>query len=261
MAKWIIQKAFKVKPKLKNPILVEGLPGVGNVGKIAIDYLVDTLKPELLYKIHSDVFPHSVFFNEYGYVELPSVSIYRYKTKARDVLLLTGDVQPTRERASYEFCQKILDFAEEVSCKEIITLGGIGLPNEVKKPVVFGAFTDKGTMDQYKKYGGINTKTAEKIEAIVGASGLLIGLARLRDIKGVSLLSETYAHEMHFGFREAKALLEKLQTILGLKLDLQDLEKEIQLSEDAAPMLHEDRKSLKKQLRPMMDKVDLRYIG
>lgn len=261
MAKWIIQKAFKTKPKLNNPILIEGLPGVGNVGKIAIDYLVDTLKPELLYKIHSDVFPHSVFFNEDGYVELPSVSIYRYKGKARDILLLTGDVQPTRERASYEFCQKILDFAEEAGCKEVITLGGIGLPTEVKKPAVFGAFTDKGTMEKYKKYGGINTKTSEKIEAIVGASGLLIGLARLRDIKGVSLLSETYAHEMHFGFREAKVLLEKLRTILGIKLDLEDLEKEIQLNEEQVPLINDDRKSLKKQLRPMMEKVDLRYIG
>jgi hypothetical protein len=131
MAKWLVQKTFKGKLKLKNPILVEGLPGVGNVGKIALDYLVDTLKPELLYRIHSSVFPHSVFFNEDGFVELPSVSIYRHKGKTRDILLLTGDVQPTRESASYEFCEKILDFAEEVGCSEVVTLGGIGMPSEI----------------------------------------------------------------------------------------------------------------------------------
>src|SRR3990172_5695708 len=260
MAKWLIQKVLKGKLKLRNPLLVEGLPGVGNVGKIALDYLVDTLDPELLYKIHSNVFPHSVFFNQDGYLELPSVSLYRYKGKNQDILLLTGDVQPTRESASYEFCEKILDFADEMGCKEVITLGGIGLPTEVKKPIVFGAFTDKGTMLRYKKYGGINTKTSEKIEAIVGASGLLLGLAQLRNIKGASLLSETYAHEAHFGFREAKCLLERLQEILGIKLDLDELEKEIQCSEDGEKLLLDD-KNVKKSLRQMPEKADLKYIG
>ncbi|HKZ50065.1 MAG TPA: PAC2 family protein [Candidatus Nanoarchaeia archaeon] len=259
MAKWLIQKVFKGKLKLRNPLLVEGLPGVGNVGKIALDYLIDTLKPELLYKIHSNVFPHSVFFNEHGYIELPSVSIYKYKGKTRDILLLTGDVQPTRESASYEFCEKILDFAEEAGCKDIITLGGIGMQTEVKNPAIFGAFTDKNTMKQYKKYGGINTKTSDKIEAIVGASGLLLGLARLRNMRGVSLLSETFAHEYHFGFKEAKYLLEKLKPILGVNLKLDDLEKEIQFTEDQESVLQ--NKTVKKQLKMPGDNLDLPYIG
>ena len=263
MARWLIQRNFKKKPRLRNPILVEGLPGVGNVGKIAADYLIETLKPELLYTIHSSVFPHSVFFNESGYIELPSVSIYIHKGKNRDILLLTGDSQPTKESASYEFCEKILDFAEEVGCKEVITLGGIGMPSEVKKPAVFGAFTDKITMKRYKKYRGINTKAAERIDAITGASGLLLGLARLRDIKGASLLSETYAHECHLGFKEAKVLLEKLQPILGIKIKLEDLENEILHSEKS---LDEDIqaerrvKPGKKQLKPFSN-VDLKYIG
>ena len=261
MARWLIQRKFKKKPKLKNPILVEGLPGVGNVGKIAIDYLIEILKPELLYTIHSNVFPHSVFFNESGYLELPSVTIYRHKGKNRDVLFLTGDVQPTRESASYEFCEKILDFADEVGCKEIITLGGIGMPSEVKKPIVFGAFTDKSTMQRYKKYGGINTKTPEKIDAITGASGLLLGLARLRNINGASLLSETYAHECHFGFKEAKGLLERLQNILNIKLNLKDLEKEIQFTDDQETVLKGDSKLAKKHLKPFTDRADLKYIG
>ena len=33
----------KERPQLKDPILVEGLPGVGNVGKLAADHLVEQL--------------------------------------------------------------------------------------------------------------------------------------------------------------------------------------------------------------------------
>ena len=32
------------KPKLKDPVFIEGLPGVGNVGRIAAGYLVEELK-------------------------------------------------------------------------------------------------------------------------------------------------------------------------------------------------------------------------
>ena len=32
--------------KLNNPVLIEGLPGIGNVGKIAADFIVEELKGE-----------------------------------------------------------------------------------------------------------------------------------------------------------------------------------------------------------------------
>ena len=39
MERYLVKKINS--PKLKNPILIEGLPGVGNVGKIAVDFLID----------------------------------------------------------------------------------------------------------------------------------------------------------------------------------------------------------------------------
>ena len=43
MSTWRIDSIGK-KPKLNNPIFVEGLPGIGNVGKVAVDFLIDELK-------------------------------------------------------------------------------------------------------------------------------------------------------------------------------------------------------------------------
>jgi len=43
MSKWLTFEKFSKPLKLKNPILIEGLPGIGNVGKIAIDYIIDNL--------------------------------------------------------------------------------------------------------------------------------------------------------------------------------------------------------------------------
>jgi len=42
---------------LKDPILVEGLPGVGHVGKLVADHMVEELKAEKIIEIYSPHFP------------------------------------------------------------------------------------------------------------------------------------------------------------------------------------------------------------
>ena len=37
-------KYVEKKPKLNNPILIEGLPGIGNVGKLAVEHLIEMTK-------------------------------------------------------------------------------------------------------------------------------------------------------------------------------------------------------------------------
>ncbi len=62
MSTWRIDEFCK-KPKLKNAIFVEGLPGMGNVGKVVMDFIIDELNARKIYEITSDTFPHTVFFN------------------------------------------------------------------------------------------------------------------------------------------------------------------------------------------------------
>jgi len=133
--------------KLKEPILIEGLPGIGNVGKIAVDFMIDNLKPKKIYEIHSDGFPHAVFVNEQNMVDLPTIRIFHKKIKDRDVLFLAGDVQPIDEASCYEFCNKVLDILEDVKVKEVITLGGIGLQKIPENPQVYCTGNSKKIID------------------------------------------------------------------------------------------------------------------
>src|SRR3989344_9496560 len=104
---WKIEQTGKI-PKLTRPIFIEGLPGIGNVGKIAVDFLIDELKAKKIYEITSYTFPHSVFVNEDNLVELPIVEVFYKQMGKRDILLLGGDVQPVDEISSYEFSEKVL---------------------------------------------------------------------------------------------------------------------------------------------------------
>lgn len=43
-------------PKLTNPLLIEGLPGIGNVGKLAVEHLIDTINAKKFAEIYSKDF-------------------------------------------------------------------------------------------------------------------------------------------------------------------------------------------------------------
>lgn len=223
---WKIAQLGKI-PKLKKPVFIEGLPGIGNVGKVTVDFLIDELKAKKLYEITSYTFPHSVFVNEDNLIELPIVEIfYKQFSNKRDLLLLGGDVQPIDEVSSYEFSEKILDLAQKFNVKEVITLGGIGLTDIPKKPKVYCTANTKKIIDRYKNEL-VSNKLYGVVGPIVGVSGLLLGLASKRNIEAISFLAETYGHPMYLGIKGAKEILKVLNKSLNLNIDVNRLDREI----------------------------------
>ena len=124
-------------PKLKNPIFVEGLPGVGNVGKLAAEHLIDELDATKFAEVFSKDFPPQVFVLPNGTTKLVNNELYYWtakKANQRDLLMLTGDYQGLSSQGQYEIADKILDLLEKHNVKELFTLGGYGLGRLVPKP-------------------------------------------------------------------------------------------------------------------------------
>ena len=48
------------KPKLNNAILIEGLPGIGNVGKLAVSHLINVLNAKKSLEIYSSSLPRKL---------------------------------------------------------------------------------------------------------------------------------------------------------------------------------------------------------
>ncbi len=226
-------KLIGKKPRLDKPILIEGLPGIGNVGKVAVDFIVDELKAKKVYELFSYTFPHSVFVNENNLIELPSIEIYYKKMCGKnDLIFLVGDIQPIDEVSCYTFSEKILDLFERFNGKEIITLGGIGLENIPKKPRVFCTANSKDIIKRYKKSVKVQEKIHGVVGPIVGVSGLLLGLAAKRNIPAITFLAETYGHPMYLGIAGAREILKILNKKLGINIDLKYLDKEIKYLEN-----------------------------
>ena len=59
------------KPNLKNPIFVQGLPGFGNVGRIAAHLLIKFCSAKPFAELYSPSFPDYVSITSKGLCRLP----------------------------------------------------------------------------------------------------------------------------------------------------------------------------------------------
>jgi len=222
---YVTVKYIGKKPKLKDPILIEGLPGIGNVGKLAVEHLIDTIGAVKFAELYSKDFPPQVFINTDGTITLVNNEFYYWKAKKknqRDLILLTGDYQGLSSQGQYELVEKILDVSKELGVKEMYTLGGYGLGHEIEAPKVLCATTDKQLVKQMKKYGAVFKKN-EPGGGIVGASGLLLGLGKLHGFEGACFMGETPGYLVDP--KSAKAVLKILMKITNIDVSLTALEK------------------------------------
>lgn len=217
-------------PKLKNPVLLAGLPGIGNVSKLAIDFIIEKLNPELVCEVTSSSFPPAVFIDDNDIISMPKIKLYSLKrTLRQDLLLLSGDIQPANEESSYELAKKIVAMAVDLGCKNILTLGGVGRPRPPEKLHLYCAASSTEALEEFKeKAGNFKFRDCESIANILGLSGLLVGEAKEQSIAGVTMLIETFGHPAHFGLEESKRILEVLKSLFNLNIKPADLDKDIE---------------------------------
>lgn len=269
---WEITPEAKTLPKLNSPIFIEGLPGIGNVGKVAVDFLVEELGAKKLYSFFSYRFPHSVFVNEKNLVEMPKIEVYykqfnggknsRAKGKKKDLLLLTGDVQPIDEESCYAFCEEILKIIKKHNCTEFITTGGIGLQDIPEKPRVFCTANDTELLKKYVKKGILVEKDIFGVVGpIIGVSGVLLGLGKKRGVKGVSLLAETFGSPLYLGIKGAKEILRVLEDKFALGINLKKMAKEVTEVENELIKRAKEWETLASEAGAKAKKREVGYIG
>ena len=245
---------FKERPMLRDPILVEGLPGVGNVGKLAAEHMVDQLKAVKFADVFSKFFPPQVLVSDSGTIRLVSNEMYYVlrPEAANDIVILIGDYQGLTPDGQYELSDKTLQIAKELGVKRIFTLGGYGLGKMIEKPRVLGAATDQELVDEMKKFG-VTFSKGEPGSGIVGASGLLLGLGLLYGIRSVCLMGETSGYFVDP--KGAQAVLEILAKILDIKIDFAELESKA----EQIDMITSKLRDVEPQPEPKRE--DLGYIG
>ena len=251
----VIIRYIDKKPKLKEPIFIEGLPGIGNVGKLAVEHLIETTKAKKFAELYSKDFPPQVFINTDGTVKLVNNEFFYRKAKKKnqkDLVLLTGDYQGLSSQGQYELVESILNVIGGLGVKQMYTLGGYGLGHEIKEPNVLFATTHKHLVKVIKKYGAVFKKN-EPGGGIIGASGLLLGLGKLRGFEGACFMGETPGYLVDP--KSAKAVLKIVTKITNTDIDFSRLEEKAKEIEHIAKQLSDMETMVKEK------SDELQYIG
>jgi uncharacterized protein (TIGR00162 family) len=196
------------KPVLENPIFVQGLPGFGNVGKIAAYLLIKFCSAKPFAELYSPSFPDYVSVNSKGICRLPRYEFHAAPMEKNDFIIMTGDTQPSFDDvvAHYEVCSEILKFIENHGCGFIITMGGV--PISEGKAQVYVAATSPRLAAEFMEKGAVIYSKGR----IMGATGLMLGLAKEHGLDGVCLLGTTtgFTADRGAGFSVFKFLMKAL---------------------------------------------------
>ena len=165
--------------ELESPVLVEGLPGVGLVGKIAADHLVRACDMDHYASCHCEGLPKVAVYQEDDPTVRSPVRIYA--DEQRDLLVLQSDVPVSPERAT-AFSTCVTGWLVE---EDVTPIYLSGLPAEKDGvPEMYGISTGDGDTLLAEQ------EIAQPSESglVSGPTGALLSDARQADLDSLGLI-------------------------------------------------------------------------
>ena len=237
----------------KGSTFICGLPGVGLVGNIVANFLVNNLKLKQVGIIDGPVFP-SISVVKDGIPNHP-MRLYAGEQvcndgKCNQIVICVSDFVPPVS-ATKDLVDCIFDWAKEKGCTSFIVGEGFSIPqkNQDKDSIVYGVSSTEASKDWIN-----NAKvTPFEFGTIGGFTGVMLNQGRLRSVNVLGLLAE-----VEEDIPDALAASKIIEAIDKLLL-------EIEL--DSKPLL-EEAASLEKELQKVTEQVPSdtnnsvpRYIG
>ncbi len=121
---WISQ------PQTHGNLLIVAMPGVGDVGKLAIDAVNTELDAEPIARILHPTLPPLARLDENGLLVPPHILLSRVEIDGKEVFTLTGDAQPMTPEGQHELAVTVLELFEG---GEVLVLAGMSAEAQRKE--------------------------------------------------------------------------------------------------------------------------------
>ena len=218
---------------LKSPIGIVGLPGIANVGRIAIDTLNMVLDAKHVVDFYSNDFPPRVLVSR-GISHVPKSSIHLYRAapdEPHDLLILTADFQPASGNGVFEYADYVAGEFSNLGVKEMYSLAAYEqgyqeyFESFPSPPRVYISASSQDLLDRLSNADGM-VVTDEGV--VVGANGVIPNwAASIYNMEGACLLGETIG-VIKADYRAARILLEKIADFVGIKAHFDVIDTEIE---------------------------------
>jgi proteasome assembly chaperone (PAC2) family protein len=218
--------------------MVAAWPGIGNVSLIAATYLLRNLN----FKELGEIEP-SYFFDPIGVIardsvveapQFPQSKFYYWKNRGggSDIILFIGDDQPAAK--GYELANCVLDVALRFQVKRVYTCAAaLTRIHHTELPKVWGVATTQPVVEDLKRHDLVQKGNFQ----IAGLNGLLLGVAKERNIEAVCLMGEVPIYVSRIqNPMAALAVVRALAKTLNISIDTTEL---AQLASEAKEKMKE----------------------
>jgi predicted ATP-grasp superfamily ATP-dependent carboligase len=214
------------RPEVENPVLIASFRGWNDGGQgasLASSFLARTWQAEHFADVDPENFfdfqmtrPHVALENGQRRIDWPENSFHQARVGSRDVLLLLGTEPSLRWRS---FSELITGLATDLGVSMVVTLGALlaDVPHTRPAPVTASA-TDPRVLEQL----GLQPS---RYEGPTGMVGVLHDACTGAGIPSVSLWAAVPHYvQLTPSPRAAKALCDRLSSVLDLSVDTSELE-------------------------------------
>lgn len=214
---------------LNNPVAIIGLPGIGNVGVVAVETLKDILDAQPVLDFFSEHFPARIFVKE-GLARFPKSTIHLYRSapdEPHDLIFLTADFQPPSAEGVFEYAEFVCKEFDALGVKRVIALAAFeqeytNFFNHFPKPP--RVYVSTSSEEALEKLLSMNGTATIRDGVINGANGVIPSwAATMYNMIGTCLLGETPGM-IKVDYRASREVLGRISSLVGIELPYDILE-------------------------------------
>lgn len=204
--------------KPKGPVIIQGFPGIGLIGTISTEYLIEHLNMKQIGTIKAEEIPPLIAIHDEKVVQ--PLGIF-YDEKSNIVVV---HVVANLQGLEWKLGAELNKLAKDLAAKEVVSLEGVSSniqKDEIK--VYFVSTNNKTTRDKLMK-------VAEPLK-----EGVIVGVSAAMLVNKEIANMTCFFAETHMNLPDSKAaakLIESLDKYIGLKVDPAPLLKQAEIFEE-----------------------------
>lgn len=218
---WVVELGVYVRLKkdsFDGKVLLVGLPGMGRVGYVTANYLVEKLGGTLVGEVYSVFFPSQLEIDDDGLGALFTGRIY----DVGRALVFTADAQPQSPEGQNLLSKRVIESLVKRGVGLVVAAAAYVVPTVEPARRVYVVGTDSKTVELFTSIGALKMRGG----TISGMNGIVIGWSKYFGVPGAVLLGETWAPLVEIDeadFRAAKHVIEVLARFLGVAIEVEEL--------------------------------------
>lgn len=173
----------------EHALMMFALPGVGNVGKVAVEGLKSAHLCSQIARLHHSALPPLATLDEQGLLAPPHLSLSSIESiTGKRIIMLTGDSQPLEPEHQGTMAREIMHWLEQQGITSVFVLAGL-MDAPTRKETFIVASNASHRIDLESM--GVDVRRDEPKSGAIGLAALMASIGPLYNINSACAIATT----------------------------------------------------------------------